>query len=94
MFYYVIKPIVSNIDVNAVQIHIIPFTPTSTLPRSRIAHNPYYSGWNNFVKFSEQRSDVFNLTEGEDYLLVGEFQEGGGEDYIQVGVLPCSTCSN
>ena len=40
------------------------------------------------MRFSEQRSDVFNLTEGEDYLLVGEFKEGGGGDHIQVGVLP------
>ena len=67
--------------------HVLSPTAHITHPRPRIAHNPYVSGWNNFVRFSEQRSDVFNLTEEEDYLLVGEFKEGGGGDHIQVGVL-------
>jgi len=34
--------------------------------------------------------EVFNLTEDEDYLLVGEFKEAWGGDYIRVGVLFCS----
>ena len=59
----------------------------------RIASNPYPSGWNNFARYSSQRSEVFNLTEGEDYLLVGEFKESTGGDYIQVSPAVClSVC--
>ena len=39
------------------------------------------------MRYSEQRSDVFNLTEEEDYLLVGEFKDAGGGDHLQVGMI-------
>ena len=69
---------------------VVAFIFSSNCPLFRIASNPYSSGWNNFARNLGQRSEVLNLTEGEDYLLVGELKEAGGGDYIQVS--PLSVC--
>ena len=66
---------------------VVAFIFSSNCPLFRIASNPYSSGWNNFARNLGQRSEVLNLTEGEDYLLVGELKEAGGGDYIQVSLL-------
>lgn len=68
---------------------LVGFIYSSNCPLFRIASNPYSSGWNNFARNLGQRSEVFNLTEGEDYLLVGELKEAGGGDYIQVSPAVC-----
>lgn len=49
-----------------------------------IIGNPFPSGFNNFYRRSEQRAETLLLDEAEDYLLVAEFKEGGGNDYMQV----------
>ena len=69
---------------------VVAFIFSSNCPLFRIASNPYSSGWNNFARNLGQRSEVLNLTEGEDYLLVGELKEAGGGDYMQVS--PLSVC--
>ena len=50
----------------------------------RIISSPRATGFNNFFNNNNQKSVTLNLEEGEDYLLVGEFKEGGGQDYLRV----------
>ena len=57
---------------------------------SSILSNPYPSGFNNFYRRSEQRAETLMLDEAEDYLLVAEFKEGGGDDYMQVSAYHCT----
>lgn len=42
------------------------------------------SGWQNYYRYQNQRSNVEYLEMSEDYILTAEFKDGGGEDYIQV----------
>ena len=51
----------------------------------RIISNLYASGWGSYYRYPHQRADqVEELQVSEDYMLVAEFKEGGGGDYIQV----------
>ena len=41
--------------------------------------------WQDYHAYpSSQRSDMFQLEEGGDYLVVSEFVEGSGSDFINV----------
>ncbi len=51
---------------------------------NRIAESPWAISWDVFDRYSEQQSLPFDLSTEEDYLLVGEFKESGGDDFIQV----------
>jgi hypothetical protein len=53
----------------------------------KISGSPYATSYNNYYRYTEQRSEALQLSEEEDYILVGELQEGGSRDFIQVGVL-------
>ena len=51
----------------------------------RIISTRRVSGWNNYYSRSdEQRASPLQLTSDQDYLMVGEFKESGGGDYLQV----------
>lgn len=63
---------------------LFEFLLCSFLLGNRIAGSPWATGWDVFDRYDEQQSEAFDLSAEEDYLLVGEFKEGGGEDYIQV----------
>lgn len=56
------------------------FFPTRIITSSRA------SGWNNYYQRPEQKADLLHLERGEDYLLIAEYKEGGGYDYLQVSI--------
>ena len=51
---------------------------------SRIISSLSPTGFTNFFRYSGQKSEVFNLDRDEDSLLVAEYKEYGGQDYLQV----------
>lgn len=50
----------------------------------RIISSTANSGWNNYYRRAGQRADPLQLESDHDYLIVGEFKDGGGGDYFQV----------
>ncbi len=51
-----------------------------------IISSRFVTGFNNFYRYSEQKSAGLELNDSEDYLLVAEYKENGGQDYIQVRI--------
>lgn len=58
--------------------------PVTLLIHNRIITSSEVTGFNNFYRNSDQKADTLHLEVGEDYLLVAEFKESGGADYLQV----------
>ena len=54
----------------------------------RIAHVHSTVGWEDYYRHrGDQRSEVMELWREEDYLLVTEFAESGGADYVNVSII-------
>lgn len=51
---------------------------------NRVAHSHRAVPWHGYYVAETQRSDMMQLEEGEDYLLVADFAEGYGSEYINV----------
>lgn len=50
----------------------------------RVAYSHRAVPWHGYYVAESQRSDMMQLEEGEDYLLVADFAEGYGYEYINV----------
>lgn len=57
----------------------------------RVAYSHRAVPWHGYYVAESQRSDMMQLEEGEDYLLVADFAEGYGYEYINVRASPYST---
>jgi len=58
-------------------------TYLNTFP-CRIVDSTGVTGFENYGRYDNQRSEVKHLDHEESYLLVGEFKEGSGLDYFTV----------
>lgn len=50
----------------------------------RVAHSHRAVPWHGYYVADSQRSDMMELNKGEDYLLMADFAEGQGYEYINV----------
>ncbi len=56
----------------------------STSHTHSLLESPRATGFENYERWPHQKSESISLTHAQDYLLVGEFKEGGGGEYLTV----------
>ncbi len=49
-----------------------------------LLESPHATGFESYERWAHQKSESISLTHAQDYLLVGEFKEGGGGEYLTV----------
>ena len=52
-----------------------------------LLESQFSTGFENYERYTNQRSESMMLNSATDYLLVGEYKEGGGAEYLTVSVV-------